>query len=441
MFDSAMQEFAGSDAEQLLSVIEDCERQVAALQARQIAAVAALAQVRAGTALADFAADEIGFVLMLSPHAARERMQMACNLAQRLPDTLAALGRGELDYYRAQCVAGVLGDAAPEVAATVQARVLPRAGEQSATQLKASLRRALLRADPAGAQTRHEKARAGRSVRLRAEEDGMGVLAVSAPADDALCVYTALDGLARAARARPGETRTLDQLRADTLAGIARDILAAGSWGGLALPRRRHRAHLQVTVGADTLLGVSDDPGWLAGYGPIPACMARTIARDATWRRVLTDPVTGSLLDYATRAHDPGAVVEGHVLARDATCVHPTCTVPAAGCDLDHTVAHPRGPTSPANLGPACRHHHRAKQAGFALAQPHPGVFVWTSPTGRRLARRPPPLATPRPDYISRLRPGHPTSSTHRPPGHGTAGTTGFRVGRQRAKTSSRYAA
>ena len=43
------------------------------------------------------------------------------------------------------------------------------------------------------------------------------------------------------------------------------------------------------------------------------------------------------------------------VRARTATCDAPGCGNPAASADLDHTVAWPEGPTSQANLAPACQ--------------------------------------------------------------------------------------
>lgn len=353
--------------------------------------------------------------MTLSPRQARDRVEVASALTGRLPGTLAALGRGDLDYYRARCMVdslAALAETTPELAAAVEARVLPRAADKTASQLKAALRRAVLAVDPRGAEQRHERALRGRSVYLQPGEDGMAFLGVIAAADDATAAFFALDGLARAARARPAETRNLDQLRADALAGIGWDILANGGWAAVPLPGGRRRAHVQVTVGADTLLGVSQEPGWLAGYGPIPASMARRIASDGTWRRILTDPVTGSLLDYGAAVHDPGVVLAGHVVARDHTCVWTTCTAPAEGCDLDHTVAYPDGPTVAANLGSLHRHYHRAKQAGYRLAQPSPGVFTWTSPTGRMTTRARPALAAPRPDWHRR-----------RPP-RGTAGAT-----------------
>lgn len=396
-----------ADPEGLLEVIEACEREVARLHAVQLRAMAGLQRARVGTPLAEFAADEVSLAIRVSPNAARDRLWVARALTSRLPATLAALESAELDYYRARCVVEAttpLSD--PEQVGAVEARVLPRAGGQTATQLRASLRRAVLAADPAGGEQRHHGARAERRVERRADDDGMASLWVYGPADGITALYTALDGVARTRRRDPAEVRTLDQLRTDTLLDLGRAICDAGGLSGVPLAgRRRARAHLHVTVGADTLLGVGDEPGWLTGHGPIPASMARRIATDATWRRILTDPPTGSLLDYAAEAHDPGAVLAGHVIARDQTCRFPTCTVPAEYCDLDHTVAHPDGPTEAGNLGPPCRRHHRAKQAGFSLDQHRAGVFEWTSPTGARHHVHPPALAPPRPDVMKRLRP------------------------------------
>lgn len=402
-----------ADPESLLQVIETCEREVARLHAVQLRAMAALEGARRDTRLAEFAADEVSLAIRISPDAARDRLWVAGAVTTRLPATLAALEAGELDYYRARCMVEAtarLSDT--EQVAVVEARVLPRAGGQTATQLRAALRRAVMAADPAGAEQRHHRASAQRRVERRADDDGMASLWVYGPADGITALYTALDGVARTARRHPDEVRTLDQLRADTLCELGRAICDAGGLGGVPLAgRRRTRPHLHVTVGADTLLGVGDEPGWLAGHGPIPASMARAIATDATWRRILTDPATGSLLDYATDTHDPGAVLAGHVIARDQTCRFPTCTVPAEYCDLDHTTAHPDGPTASGNLGPPCRRHHRAKQAGFHLHQHRPGVFTWISPTGRRHHVQPPALAPPRPDSIQRLRPPRPTGA------------------------------
>jgi Domain of unknown function (DUF222) len=154
----------------------------------------------------------------------------------------------------------------------------------------------------------------------------------------------------------------------------------------------RLRTEVQVTISLDTLLGRNDDPATLAGHGPIDAAYARALAHgpDSTWRRLVTDPVTGQLLDYGrTRYRAPSALAD-HVRARDTTCRTPGCAHPATASDLDHVVPYPAGSTSDVNLQTKCRRDHRLKHEGRwrhevstdPLDPPH--TIVLTSPAGRR---------------------------------------------------------
>jgi hypothetical protein len=152
-----------------------------------------------------------------------------------------------------------------------------------------------------------------------------------------------------------------------------------------------------VTVGLTTLLGLDQLPGELAGYGPIPADQARELAAQGTWRRLVTDPVTGALLDYGTSRYTPPAHLAAHVVARDQTCVFPGCRIRADRCDLDHRVPFDadggNGATSDVNLSALCRPHHRLKQQpGWRLARYADGTLAWRTPTGHRYLRRPPPV-------------------------------------------------
>jgi hypothetical protein len=108
------------------------------------------------------------------------------------------------------------------------------------------------------------------------------------------------------------------------------------------------------------------------------------------------------------------------LLVRSPRCEWPGCgrratkTGPGSrGCDIDHDLAWPDGPTCGCNTGPACRRHHRIKQLGW-IKQRRPGGHVrWTSPLGRRwLARaqhQPPPSSirplppVPKPDPLADL--------------------------------------
>ena len=143
-----------------------------------------------------------------------------------------------------------------------------------------------------------------------------------------------------------------------------------------------------------TLTGLDDEPGWLDSYGPIPAGYARELAHDptGTWRRLVTDPVSGQLLDYGVTRYRPPRQLLEHVIARDGTCAFPFGSRPAHRADLDHVRPHPAGPTSAANLQPLHRRHHNAKTHGGwrSVRDHHTGMTAWTSPQGRRYSSRPP---------------------------------------------------
>jgi Domain of unknown function (DUF222) len=172
------------------------------------------------------------------------------------------------------------------------------------------------------------------------------------PATAASAIYTAIDTHAR----RPGHPGDVpvDARRADALVELVTRRTPPASAAPLA-------PLVQVTIAASTLLGLDDQPGELAGHGPIPAATARQIAADpsGTWRRILTDPATGTILNVSHRGYRPPRPLARHVTARDATCRFPGCRQPARRCDLDHITAWPTGPTTAANLISLCRHQQR----------------------------------------------------------------------------------
>jgi hypothetical protein len=149
---------------------------------------------------------------------------------------------------------------------------------------------------------------------------------------------------------------------------------------------------VHVTVPISTLMGVCDEPGDLAGHGTIPADLTRRIAAgpDSVWRRLLTDPASGTLLDYGTTTYRPPAVLDRYVRIRDGTCRFPGCRQSAWRGDLDHSTPFPNGPTADHNLTGLCRHHHELKTSGRWKVEHGTGaVLTWTSPTGHRYLTAP----------------------------------------------------
>ncbi|PRZ43759.1 HNH endonuclease [Antricoccus suffuscus] len=127
----------------------------------------------------------------------------------------------------------------------------------------------------------------------------------------------------------------------------------------------------------------------IEGLGPIDADLARYLAQDARWQRVITDPYTGAVLDVGTKTYRPPAQMRRRVIARDQTCRFPGCTRPAERCDVDHIDPHrpdgTGGTTGDCNLIALCRRHHRLKhQTNWRVKLHDDASCEWTSPAGRR---------------------------------------------------------
>ena len=144
---------------------------------------------------------------------------------------------------------------------------------------------------------------------------------------------------------------------------------------------------IEVVMSHSTLTGADDQPAELVGYGPIPACLAREIAADAVWRRLITDPMSGALLDYGRTTYRPPAALADFVRARDRYCRGPLCRQSAANCDLDHLKPWAEGgQTSEDNLNAFCGREHKLKDAPGWKIDVHPdGRLTWITPTGQQL--------------------------------------------------------
>jgi len=335
-----------------------------------------------------------------------------------------ALERGQIDVAKARILVENLVDAPVPVALAVQEQVLDGAPGRTPTQLSRDVARALITIDPASAAQRYAVAARGRRVDApRVLADGMAGVWAVLPAIGAARLDSALDSLARGARTA-GDPRTLDQLRVDLLVDLTvGDVEGSAAVAALARvdadaaggavprttpvadvdaapasspttadaprtrPRTSRRTEIRVTVALSTLVGLDDEPADLAGYGPITAEAARALARDGTWRRIVTDPLSGAVLDVGRTRYRPPADLATHIQVRDRACARPGCPAPAESCDLDHTVEYHRhgGTTSATNLGPLCKRDHTIKtDGGFHLTQTGPGAFEWTTPTGHR---------------------------------------------------------
>jgi hypothetical protein len=334
----------------------------------------------------------VACALSLSGVSAQHRLAVAQELTGRLPNTLRLLESGVISYLQAMTLAEASYGLDDDTVAAVERRVLARAGEQTVGEFRRSVRRAVAALAAARVEEERQQAMAERHVCVTARDDGMAELWALLPAEGAAAVMAAVDALAHVTSA--DDPRSADQRRADALVGLGVSALHDPH-----LPKAHGmRPAIQVTVAASTLLGLDQQPGELAGHGPIPASAARRIAADptGTWRRLLTDPGSGQLLDYGRTTYRPPRDLADFVIARDQTCTFPGCVRRGQRCDIDHeTPFDAGGSTSPQNLAALCRRHHRAKhETGWRVRRsPHTGTSHWTAPTGHSYKSRPPDLS------------------------------------------------
>jgi hypothetical protein len=147
---------------------------------------------------------------------------------------------------------------------------------------------------------------------------------------------------------------------------------------------------VHVVAEQPTVDGSGTTPGYLPGYGSLPAPMVHDLSGTAKCKP-LSIPDPGA---PAGSGYRPSAALAEFVRVRDLTCRFPGCDRPAEVCDVDHTVPYPAGPTHPSNLKLLCRAHHLLKTfwtgvGGWGDRQLSDGTVVWTSPSGRTYTTKP----------------------------------------------------
>jgi hypothetical protein len=126
----------------------------------------------------------------------------------------------------------------------------------------------------------------------------------------------------------------------------------------------------------------SAPPAFVIGGGVLPAPLLAATLDRATVREIRHPGDASPEPRYA-----PSRALADFVRCRDLTCRWPGCDKPAYGCDLDHTVPYPIGPTHASNLKCYCRFHHLLKTfycgvGGWREQQLPDGTLILTAPTG-----------------------------------------------------------
>ncbi|WP_256842784.1 DUF222 domain-containing protein, partial [Ornithinimicrobium cryptoxanthini] len=221
-------------AQDRVELVKAAQEALGALHAAQTAWIARFAaltlvendttgceQVDRGVGFVDeFASDTLAPLLGMSHGAASTKVVRAAKLAADLPLTLAALATGELDLFRAQCIAEELADADHDVCALVEQLVHPQITGDTPMKARNRVRTALAKIDPDLVRERAARAKLDRFVSTRASHlPGLTQWYAQLPAEDSAKAWAAIDTLAHQ-KLNDDPTKTLDQHRADALTDL-----------------------------------------------------------------------------------------------------------------------------------------------------------------------------------------------------------------------------
>ena len=334
--------------------------------------------------------EDVATALRLSPTTAQNRIDVARVLIGHLPNTISALSTGEISVAHATVIAretatAIKNGLSPESVFRVEQTALAHAEFHTPGQVASKVKTTIAKLAPEDFEELVDRARDSRRVTCYPEADGMATVIAILPAEDAQTVMKSIEAYILKQDAQDAADWSLlsaDMKRADALTAIASQALAS-----MAHDVQPHRRPITISVAIDlpTLMGLAENPGQLAGYGAIPASVARRLAADGNWQRFVSDPTTGNLLDFGREKYTPPQELVDYLLARDRICRFPGCRRTGQSSDIDHAQSwETGGETNPANLGLLCRRHHRMKtHGGWSLESNPDGSCLWKSPTGK----------------------------------------------------------
>ncbi|MDL9980628.1 DUF222 domain-containing protein [Microbacterium candidum] len=222
---------------------------------------------------------------------------------------------------------------------------------------------------------RHRDAAARRRVVVDPADDGMAWLSAYLPLNEAVAAKRRLTSSAKHVATTERGGRTRDQIRADLLSAWLRGEntpTAVKTKVLVTIPVNLLTPDAQASVrragptrqSSATGRNLNDEP-LLDGREPIdPATAIGALLYEGVFRRVITDPVTGTVVDMDRRARIATPAQREWLTLAYATCAVDGCEHPAADSDIDHWLDY-HGPyagrTNLGNLNPFCGNDHVLK--------------------------------------------------------------------------------
>ncbi|MGD9620086.1 MAG: DUF222 domain-containing protein [Mycolicibacterium sp.] len=376
MFENVFDIDPSASQAELRALVEECERlkcAAAAAQARATAlwamkrqTVEQAAGIRADKRGAGLAS-EVALARREAPHTGGRYLGFAKALIHEMPHTLAALDCGALSEYRATLIVRESACLSVEHRQSLDAELCADASRLAGwgnRRVEAEAKRIAARLDVTAVVERSAKAEKDRCVTVRPAPNTMVYFTVLLPVAQGVAMYAACK---RAADTIFDE-RSGGQVMADTAYERITGRSAAEPFS----------IELNLVMADTTLAGDDECPGWLDGYGPVPAGFVRKLTGDAiadaeckaSLRRLYRHPQSGRLVAMESRSRTFPKGLATLLRRRDQTCRTPHCDAPIR--HHDHAIPESRGgPTSALNGLGMCEACNYTKEA--------PGWIVRTS--------------------------------------------------------------
>ncbi|QSE79396.1 HNH endonuclease [Rhodococcus koreensis] len=322
-----------------------------------------------------------------SPNRGGRHLGFAQAVVHEMPHTLALLRSGRLNEWRAMLLVRETACLSAADRAVVDRRlcsdpnILDGVGDRG---LVAKAKALAVELDAAAVVARYRKAVSERRVTTRPAPDSMAYLSVLMPMEQAVCLHATLgrDADSLIATGDSGG-RTRNQLMADLLfdrgtgASVANGVPVA----------------VNLVISDEALLAGENEAADLAGFGPVPAGIARKLVADAldsdtavTLRNVYSCPVSGSLTAMESQARTFPKSLRKLIDLRDRTCRTPWCDAPIR--HHDHILSRrKKGATTAHNGAGLCAACNYAKEGDGWTARPvgrhgRTHLFDLGTPTG-----------------------------------------------------------
>lgn len=342
----------------------------------------------------DAMAAEVAAAAAISRHKALRQIQVAVSIWENLPKLAAVFLAGWVDYTILDRIESRVSLIKPEDRARIDdvlARQVKRWHRLSRRKLLEQIDFWVAHVDALAKRPPSDRDQ-DRHIGVGPDQDGMVEIWGLVRTATGAALDARLDALA--ATVCSADPRTKAQRRSDAAdamaAGADRMACECGQPDCPAADAVASPVVVHVVADAATVSGKSAIPGYVPGYGTLPAELVRLYVRTAKLQQVrlpseLVDPEPG---------YRPSVALATYVKLRDLTCRFPGCDAPAAVCDIDHTVPWPYGPTHASNLTLKCRHHHLLKTfytgpGGWSEKQKPDGTLIWRSPTGHTYTTKP----------------------------------------------------